>query len=116
MSRQFLNPEDQDNPARSNKIDQLDPEEGRRQLSAVVPKYYVKDLERLGEQLRQDHLRIVTVSRARYNPRFRGRIIADPGAAKDLLLHVTLCIAGSVPLQSKEGLAHFPAPEAEAPA
>lgn len=109
MSRQFLNPEDQDNPDRSDKIDHLNPEEGRRQLSAVVPKYYVRDRERLGEQLRQDHLRIVTVSRARYNPRFRGRIIADPGVAEGLLLHVSLCIAGSVPLQSDVGLAHFTA-------
>jgi len=73
---------------------------GREKLCEVVPKLYLKKPELLAEQLRQDQLRIVSVSRARYNPRFRGRIVADPDAAKDFLLHATLCIAASVPLKT----------------
>jgi hypothetical protein len=42
--------------------------------------------------LRTDRIRIITVSRARYNPRFRGRLIVDPKRARRLLLHVSLCL------------------------
>jgi hypothetical protein len=71
-------------------------EEGRERLCRIVPEEY-RDEKRLGSRLRHDHLRIVTVSRARYNPRFRGRLVVDPRAAKNLLLHITLCIGISVP-------------------
>ena len=74
-------------------------EEGRPRLCKVVAEEY-EDENVLSNRLRRDQLRIVTVSRARYNPRFRGRLILDPRAAKQLLLHVTLCIAVSVPFQS----------------
>jgi len=74
-----------------------DTDTARRSLCKVVPERYLDDDSRLISALRKDHVRIVTVSRARYNPRFRGRLIADPAAAKDLLHHATLCIAGSVP-------------------
>jgi hypothetical protein len=70
---------------------------GRRELCKVVPERYM-DEDRLVNPLRKEQLRMVTVSRARYNPRFRGRIVADPKAAMDLLHHVTLCVAGSVPI------------------
>jgi hypothetical protein len=107
MSHQFLHPTDHERSPHRSVGDRLSADSGRRQLCSVVPQFYLKDPARLGEQLRREQLRIVTVSRARYNPRFRGRIIADPDAAKDLLLHVTLCIAGSVPLHSYEGLRHI---------
>lgn len=55
------------------------------------------DQDALGNRLRREHLRIVTVSRSRYNPRFRGRVVVDPRAARTLLLHITLCIAVSAP-------------------
>jgi hypothetical protein len=64
----------------------------------VVPREY-SDVNVLSNRLRRDHLRIVTVSRSRYNPRFRGRIVVDPRSAKRLLLHITLCIAVSVPFE-----------------
>lgn len=73
-------------------------EAGRSRLCEVVPREY-KDVNVLNNRLRRDHLRIVTVSRSRYNPRFRGRIVADPRAARKLLLHITLCIAASVPFE-----------------
>lgn len=73
-------------------------EEGRERLCRIVPEKYGDD-KWLGNHLHRDRLRIVTVSRARYNPRFRGRLVVDPRAAKNLLLHITLCIAISVPFQ-----------------
>jgi hypothetical protein len=48
--------------------------------------------------LEEDELRLITVSRARYNPRFRGRVVVEPKALRDLLLHATLCLSASVPL------------------
>jgi len=85
-------------------------EAARRRLCKVVPDEY-GDEKVLGNRLKRDQLRIVTVSRSRYNPRFRGRIVLDPRAARTLLLHITLCIAVSVPFaeydlaatSSKEG-------------
>jgi hypothetical protein len=79
-------------------LDDEDPLEigaARKELCEVVPLRYPKP-EHLANPLRKDQLRLVTVSRARYNPRFRGRLVADPKAARDLLLHVTLCVAASV--------------------
>jgi hypothetical protein len=51
--------------------------------------------------LRTDRIRIITVSRARYNPRFRGRLIVDPKRARRLLLHVALCLSLSDPIADK---------------
>jgi hypothetical protein len=77
--------------------DPLEVDTGRSALCKVVPDRYLHDPNRLVTPLRKDHLRIITVSRARYNPRFRGRLVADPIAAREILLHATLCILGSVP-------------------
>lgn len=68
-----------------------------------VPKYVAKTKKAEGEiaeLLRADDLRMVTLSRARYNPRFRGRIIAEPRQAQELLLRAALCIVSSVPFKS----------------
>jgi hypothetical protein len=47
--------------------------------------------------IREGWVRIVDVSRARYNPRFRGRLLVDGKAARKRLLHATLCCsAGSM--------------------
>ncbi len=73
-------------------------EAGRSRLCKVVAEEY-EDEDVLSNHLRRDQLRIVTVSRARYNPRFRGRLVLDPRVARPLLLHITLCIAVSVPFQ-----------------
>ncbi len=51
-----------------------------------------------GRLQKEDDLRIITVSRARYNPRFRGRMVVDPKAAETLLHHVALCASASIPL------------------
>lgn len=40
-------------------------------------------------------MRIVTVSRARYNPQFRGRLIVEGSKARKLLLHAALCLGSS---------------------
>lgn len=49
-------------------------------------------------ELREEHIRIVNVSRARYNPRFRGRLVVDGSAARKRLIHVALCVAMSQPI------------------
>jgi pimeloyl-ACP methyl ester carboxylesterase len=53
----------------------------------------------IAEHLRKDDLRMVTISRARYNPRYRGRIIVEPRPAQEMLLRVALCIAASTPFR-----------------
>jgi len=53
----------------------------------------------LAHSLRDDELRIVTVSRARYNPRFRGRLVTDLESAKSLLLHSALCVSAARPFE-----------------
>ena len=45
------------------------------------------------EALRTEQLRIITVSRARYNPRFRGRLLVTPQSARKLLVHVAMCLS-----------------------
>lgn len=70
----------------------------RQRLCEKVPDYLGPDNERaIAKRLSSDNLRMVTVSRARYNPRFRGRIIAEPRQAQELLLRAALCIAASEP-------------------
>ena len=75
--------------------------EGIERLCKLVPNRYIgkENEELVGENLRSDALRMVTISRARYNPRFRGRIVAEPRQAQELLLRVALCIATSVPFR-----------------
>lgn len=71
-------------------------EEVREHLCKIVADG-VQDEKWLANRMLHDQLRIVTVSRARYNPRFRGRLVVDPRAAKNLLIHIALCIGISVP-------------------
>lgn len=76
-------------------------EAGRARLCKVVPNEYT-DENLLSNRLRRDHLRMVTVSRARYNPRFRGKLVVDPRLARTLLIHVTLCLAVSEPFAESQ--------------
>lgn len=78
----------------------------RRSLYEEIPHYVYRGKERkrserverkIATSLQSDHLRIVSVSRARYNPRYRGRIIAKPRQAQELLLQTALCVAASQP-------------------
>lgn len=70
------------------------------EMTRIVPDRCCEDKEkkriwetRLLETLRTDEMRLVTVSRARYNPRFRGRLIATPQGARKLLVHIALTLA-----------------------
>lgn len=47
------------------------------------------------DAIQTDSVRIISVSRARYNPRFRGRLLVDARAARKLLLHAALCLCRS---------------------
>jgi hypothetical protein len=55
-----------------------------------------KDL--VSEAISDKQFRIVTVSRARFNPRFRGRLLVTAADAKRMHIHAVLCIAMSQPL------------------
>ena len=48
--------------------------------------------DKMLKQIRDDQVRILTVSRARYNPRFRGRLLVDGNAARKRVLHAALCV------------------------
>jgi hypothetical protein len=54
-------------------------------------------------QIQNGGVRIVSVSRARYNPRFRGRLIVDGSAARKHLLHAALCVGLSNPIVGDSG-------------
>ena len=53
--------------------------------------------QEIAASLQKDDLRVVSISRSRYNPRFRGRIIGEPRQAQELLLRAALCIVASRP-------------------
>lgn len=80
-------------------------EKALTQLCEVVPPLIgigdkaerAKAEHEIAAHLGADRLRIVTISRARYNPRFRGRIVAEPRQAQELLLRAALAIGASVP-------------------
>lgn len=44
------------------------------------------------KEIRNDDVRIVNVSRARFNPRFRGRLVVDGKSARKRILHAALCV------------------------
>ncbi|HXN37921.1 MAG TPA: hypothetical protein VN892_07775 [Solirubrobacteraceae bacterium] len=67
--------------------------EGMEAIAKAIIK--VKKDGSLAEHLQKDHVRVITVSRARYNPRFRGRLVVDPRGVQQVLLHAGLCSAAS---------------------
>jgi hypothetical protein len=69
----------------------------RKQQDALIAaaQKYVESPAGLAKELREDNVRMITVSRARYNPRFRGSLILSPNGCKELLVHIALCLAAS---------------------
>ena len=51
--------------------------------------------------VKQDRIRIISVSRARFNPRFRGRVVVDQRGAMDMFLHAAVCLAESTPFTAE---------------
>jgi hypothetical protein len=49
--------------------------------------------QELADHLQLGQIRAVTVSRARYNPRFRGKLIFEPHAVRQLCVHAALCLS-----------------------
>jgi hypothetical protein len=88
MSREFLCLPEQTRLTAETAIEELP--------RAVV--LHTQDREALLEQLRHDQVRLIGVSHARFNPRFRGRLVVDPRIARRLLVHVAICVAMSEPL------------------
>jgi hypothetical protein len=81
-----------------SKDDEVTMESARGKLPEAVRHYALQDNDgRIDESLRQEDVRIVSVSRARYNPRFRGRIVANSTDVKKVLTHLALCVAASRP-------------------
>jgi hypothetical protein len=66
-------------------------------LGKQAPKV-LTEKDRVLAAIHDNHFRIVTVSRARFNPRFRGRLLVTAADAKRMLIHAVLCIAMSTPL------------------
>lgn len=65
-------------------------EEGVEKLINTAGKIEDRELEKL---IGHGHLRIVQISRARFNPRYRGRLLVTPADVGRLLVHVALCLA-----------------------
>jgi hypothetical protein len=94
MSKRFLEVEEDD----TQQHHAFTMREAENQLPQAVKRYALPSNDGvLDEMLRHDEVRIVSVSRARYNPRFRGRIVADSANARKLLIHVALCVAAARP-------------------
>lgn len=96
-SAQTQKPDDEPSPLN---VDQV------RSPLCVAVSNYSSSSEKLKDwswenALRNEDIRIVTVSRARYNPRFRGRVLTDPKAVELLMLHATLCISASKPISEE---------------
>ncbi len=66
-------------------------------IHAIVPvaREVGEDTRTMLQAIRDERIRIVTVSRARFNPRFRGRLLVDGKAARKVLVHAALCVASS---------------------
>jgi hypothetical protein len=78
-------------------IAKVDVGRGIRELP-VITADVCESSRSITDQIRDEKIRIVSVSRARLNPRFRGRLIVDARSARRLLIHATLCLALSEPI------------------
>jgi hypothetical protein len=76
-----------------------DPADVRERFNSVTAQVQAKDDRTLEHSIQHDLLRVITVSRARYNPRFRGRLVTDLASVKSVLLRAALCISASRPFQ-----------------
>jgi len=74
------------------------------------------DEQKMLEHIRDDRIRIVNVSRARYNPRFRGRLLVDGKAARKRIVHAALCVGLSEPIRDKTWQEAFAKAAVTAPA
>lgn len=54
---------------------------------------------KLPQAIERDHIRVITVSRARFNPRFLGRLVTELDLMKRILLHSALCLNAASPWQ-----------------
>jgi hypothetical protein len=81
---------------------EVDAERGIDGLLSLLRDIGGQDADTLGA-IREGWVRIVDVSRARYNPRFRGRLVVDGKAARKRLLHAALCLAISEPIMDEAG-------------
>lgn len=62
-----------------------------------------KDTDSMLELITARDIRLVNISRARYNPRFRGRLVVDAAAARKLVLHAALCVWRSAAFIETDG-------------
>jgi hypothetical protein len=70
------------------------PKSSRLRFSALVAESRHDDAW-LKHSLQQDLVRVIAVSRARYNPRFRGRLVTDFESARNILFHAALCLTSA---------------------
>jgi Holliday junction resolvasome RuvABC ATP-dependent DNA helicase subunit len=53
--------------------------------------------KQLAQHLQTGQVRVIKVSRARYNPRFAGNLLQNVRAVEQVLTHVALCLASAHP-------------------
>jgi hypothetical protein len=74
-----------------------DPASVRELFNKLTAQVQPKADRTLEHAIQHDLLRVITVSRARYNPRYRGRLVTDVLSVKSLLLRSALCISAARP-------------------
>jgi len=67
----------------------------RRFVSLAVDVNHPGRRSSFDNHIRDDKARVITVSRARFNPRYRGRIVVGSRLLKELILHAALCLAAA---------------------
>jgi pimeloyl-ACP methyl ester carboxylesterase len=78
-------------------LSQIAASTARSEFISATRKFQDKNSD-LAVRLRDDKIRVVTVSRARYNPRFRGRLVVDVDELRRILLHAALCLSVAQPI------------------
>jgi pimeloyl-ACP methyl ester carboxylesterase len=74
-----------------------EPKNVRERFNSVIAQVQPKDDHTLEHAIQHDLLRVITVSRARYNPRYRGRLVTDVPSVRSVLLRAALCISAARP-------------------
>jgi hypothetical protein len=77
-------------------------DKAKKRLPAEAHEAFLDQMQRcqettkeLAQHLQTGQVRVIKVSRARYNPRFAGSLLQNVRAVEQVLTHVALCLAGA---------------------
>jgi hypothetical protein len=59
------------------------------------------------EFVRKGDVRVISISRARFNPRFRGRLVLSTTRCRQLLYHLGMCVTLSNPITHEDAAKHL---------